>query len=486
MRRSLFALLAALLIASLALTACNGGAPTEEPATVEPADDGGEEAPVDEEPVDEEPVDEEPADDGGDVVQIRWFVGLGTGASPEQMPAQEELVEQFNAEHDDIELIVEFVVNDQAPDTLKTQIAGGNPPDIIGPVGQSGVNEFSGLFLDLTPYLEDYDWSDFDQGSIDAYRMEGVMEGIPFAVYPSAIFYNRDLLDEAGLEYPPHEWGGDYADGDVWDTAKLEELALLLTVDENGNDATDPDFDPENIVQFGYNTQWTLPRGEATALFGADYLVDDEGNAMISDRWRDAFRWYYEAMHEDHFIPNATYRGSDLLAAGNPFDSGNVALTHCHLWYKCCVGNVPNWDVAAVPSYGDGELISKLHADTFRVMKATEHPEEAVEVLKWLVGEAAGPLLDVYGGFPARLSLQEDFIAGLDAQFEQGVDWQVFIDGLAYPDIPNHEANLPNYAEAFDRLQAFQSLYQSDPDLDIDAELDTLESDLQAIFAAAD
>ncbi len=257
---------------------------------------------------------------------------------------------------------------------------------------------------------------------------------------------------------------------------------MLLTVDANGNDATSPDFDPEDVVQFGYITQWTLPRGEATALFGADSAVDENGNAVLCDRWRRGFHWYYEAMHEKHFMPSATYRESDLLAAGNPFDSGNVAMAHCHLWYTCCNTNVPEWDAAAVPSHGDGELISKLHADTFRILKSTEHPEEAVTVLKWLVGDAAGELLPIYGGFPARRSLREEFLANLDDKFPQGVDWQVFIDGLAYPDIPNHECNLPNYSKAFDRLEAFQSLYQSEPDLDLDAELDTLVSDLQAIY----
>jgi hypothetical protein len=41
---------------------------------------------------------------------------------------------------------------------------------------------------------------------------------------------------------------------------------------------------------------------------------------------------------------------------------------------------------------------------------------------------------------------------------------------------------MPNYAKAYDRIGAFQSLYEADPTLDIDAELDTLVADLQVIF----
>jgi multiple sugar transport system substrate-binding protein len=261
---------------------------------------------------------------------------------------------------------------------------------------------------------------------------------------------------------------------------------MLLTVDAGGNDATSPRFDPENIVQFGYHTQWTSLRGQAAALFGADSIVDANGDAVLSNRWRRAFRWYYAGMHTKHFMPNAAHQDSDLLGF-NAFDSGNVAMTHCHLWYTCCNINVPNWDIAAVPAYNDqGDVAVKLHVDTFRVLESTEHPEQAVQVLIWLTGDAAREFLPIYGGMPARVSLQDDFFAELDQQFPQGVDWQVAIDGLAYPDIPNHESNLPNYAQAEDRLSEFLALYEDDPNLDIDIELDRLVEDLQAIYNEAD
>jgi len=469
MRRKPFYILLALLVAaSMLLTACGGAAPTEAPAVEEPAV--------------EEPAVEEPA--AAEKVQIRWFIGLGTGSNPEHLAGQEAVVERFNSTHDNIELIMDIVTNEQAPDQLKTQIAAGNPPDLIGPVGWSGTNEFSGLFLDLEPYLGDFDWSDFDADSINAYRMEGEgLLGLPFAVFPSMLYYDRDLFDEAGLAYPPHKYGEAYADGDPWTVEKMEELAMILTVDVNGNDANSPDFDPENIAQFGYHSQWTDPRGQAAALFGADNVFDENNNAVLSDRWRGAFRWYYEGMHVKHFMPSTPYQESDLLAAGNPFDSGNVAMAHCHLWYTCCNTNVPNWDMAAVPAYNEaGDVTVKLHADTFRILASTEHPAEAVEVMVWLTDDGAFDLLQIYGGMPGRISQQDAFFVGMDEKFAQGVDWQVAIDGLAFPDVPNHESNMPNYAKAYDRIGAFQSLYEADPTLDIDAELDTLVADLQVIF----
>jgi multiple sugar transport system substrate-binding protein len=99
--------------------------------------------------------------------EVRWFIGLGTGTQPEQVPTEDEWVEFFNAGQGEINLVHEIVANDVAFDTLKTQIAAGNPPDIVGPVGVRGSNEFAGVWLDLRDYLDIYDMSDFSQGAID-------------------------------------------------------------------------------------------------------------------------------------------------------------------------------------------------------------------------------------------------------------------------------------------------------------------------------
>ena len=91
----------------------------------------------------------------GDEAVVRWYVGLGTGAQPEQLAAQRDVVEDFNESHEgEIQLEVEIVDNEIAFDNLSTQIAGGNAPDIIGPIGIRGSNAFAGQFLDLEPLVE--------------------------------------------------------------------------------------------------------------------------------------------------------------------------------------------------------------------------------------------------------------------------------------------------------------------------------------------
>lgn len=431
-----------------------------------------------------------------DPVTITWYVGLGAGGQPQQIAAQEQVVEEFNALHDDIELEIVIVDNAVAYDTLSTLIASGEAPDIVGPVGVDGSNAYAEYFLNLAPLVEatGYDLTQYDEASVNFYRPaeEGdeVLYGIPFAVFPSFLYFNRDLFDEAGLPYPPQEYGAPYIDADgnerEWSIETMSEIAKLLTVDANGNDPTMEGFDPENIVQFGFVQQWSAPNPRADAtLFGAGSFVDENGDAVIPEHWRAAFHWYHDAIWEEHFMPSLAYTNSDLLAAGNPFNSGNVAMAQSHLWYTCCLADAGgNWDIAALPSY-NGTVTAKFHADTFRILNTTEHPEEAFTVLSYLLNDAGPTLLQVYGGLPARVADQDAFFAALDETYPQGVNWQVAIDSIAYADNPSHEGPMPNYARAKERLAAFQTLYQSTPDIDIDAELETLRADLQVIFDEA-
>ncbi|MBN1201561.1 MAG: sugar ABC transporter substrate-binding protein, partial [Anaerolineae bacterium] len=55
-------------------------------------------------------------------------------------------------------------------------------------------------------------------------------------------------------------------------------------------------------------------------------------------------------------------------------------------------------------------------------------------------------------------------------------------DSLNYPDNPSHESWMPNFNKAEDLLQNFVTLYGGTPGLDMDAELDKLVEDLQAVF----
>jgi multiple sugar transport system substrate-binding protein len=133
-----------------------------------------------------------------------------------------------------------------------------------------------------------------------------------------------------------------------------------------------------------------------------------------------------------------------------------------------------------VPSY-QGTTTAKLHADTFGIMKASKHPNEAFQVYKYLITNK--DLLDIYGAMPAIKSMQADFFGGLDQKFAPvKVNWQVAVDSLAYNDVPNHEEGLPNFLKARQATTDFQTLIDTTPGLDINAEALKLQGTLQAIY----
>jgi multiple sugar transport system substrate-binding protein len=161
-----------------------------------------------------------------------------------------------------------------------------------------------------------------------------------------------------------------------------------------------------------------------------------------------------------------------------------MALTH--MWYTCCIGDAgDDWDIAAVPANGD-TTTSNFNADTFRIWGDTEHPEEAFEVLTYLLGEASPDLLQIYGGMPAIEANQDAFFAGLDEAYTQGVDWQVAKDSVQYADNPSFEAYVPNYQETFDAIVAFGSKLRSTDGLDVDAEIEAFTEQLQEIYDRAE
>jgi multiple sugar transport system substrate-binding protein len=501
MKKTNWFLVSLLVILAMLLVACGGSEeePAEEAATTsEEAVAEEAEAPAEEEAMEEEAAEEDaPAAESsgdGERTEVRWFVGLGAGTDLPVIEAQEEIVAEFNASQDEIELVLEVVDADQAYGALATQIAAGNAPDIVGPVGIRGRDFFRGAWVDLQPFIdaETYDLSDFDPNLVQFYVDEGAQLGLPFAIFPSFLSYNMELFDEGGVPYPPSEYGAPYTniDGEEvpWDIDAMREVALLLTVDGNGNDALSPDFDPNDIVQFGYYGQWFDFRAQAT-LFGPGSLVDEDGNAQVPDNWRDAAEWFYDGWWNDVFMPNSVYEGSDIIA-GNGWESGNVAMVQTHLWlYGCCVGNVDfDYGLAAMPAneFMDGPT-AKMHADTFGLLKGGDNQDAAWEVLKYFIGERAADMTSIYGGMPARLSLQDDFFETFATTVPNGenVNWQVVIDSMAYADNPNHEGYMPSPQEANDRYNEFWTLLGTEAGRDVQADIDLLVTDLQAIYDAA-
>jgi multiple sugar transport system substrate-binding protein len=437
------------------------------------------------------PIPAGPGPNGGTVVT--WFIGLGAGTQPAQIGPEQAFAAAYNASQKDVYLSLQIVDNTQAANILKTQIAAGAAPDIIGPVGVEGLNIFRDQLMDLAPTIakNNYTFNGVDPKLVDFFKLgnNGATVGVPFAVYPSYIFYNKALFKEAGLPNLPTKVGDTYQ-GKPWDLDALRSVAMKLTVDKNGNDATSANFDAANIVQWGFDSQYQDNSARAEdAFFGAgSFLADDGKTAQIPDYVVQGEKWFNDGVWKDHFIPTQAQISSALLGAGGEFGSGNLAMDEGHTWFTCCVAppkGTKQFDFGfAINPLVNGKITSPLHADTFSILKSTKVPDAAWKALTAMV--ASSDLLTTYGAMPADTTKQKAWEATIDKGFPGiKLDWSVPEAMLAYPDSPNHQSWMPDYAKAKAALQAFQNKYRTTSGVDMDAELATLKTTLQGIFDAA-
>ncbi len=469
------------LLFSLVLVACGSSDEPEEAVEEEaPAEEAA--APAEEE--DAEPAEE--AEPSGEKVKVRVFVGLGTGTDPDQIAAQEALAEEFNSTHDDIEMEFLIVPNEESNERLVTMMSGGDPPELVGPGGVDVAARYFDEWVDVSEFIEaeGFDTSDFYGAAVDLYNYPDKTVGLPLGVFPSFLFYNKDLLDAAGVDYPTTDYGDT-----SWTIDALRELALELTLDANGNNALSPDFDPNNIVQYGFDDSWIDLRGFMAFWDPPGVgrpISDDFKTALInSDEYKQGLAWLNQAIWEDHFITDLAGQDAFYETAGDPLGSEITPMFYSHTWFmpEGLVDLPFEVGFAPAPFNDKGTRVARVHADTFYIPDSTEHKEEAWEVLKWLTSEEH--IMDVclvYGCLPARRSVQEAYLSLLIDRYGEN-DYDVVFESIDYLDNPQHESIMPEYGRITDLLEAevYQRVYSEHIE-DTDALLEDINAQVQAIL----
>jgi multiple sugar transport system substrate-binding protein len=132
------------------------------------------------------------------------------------------------------------------------------------------------------------------------------------------LYYNTAMFDAAGLAYPTDDWTFD----------DLREAALQLTLDAEGRDGTDPEFDAENVVQWGFNTS---PNNIWARHFLAPFEADPCGNedctelAFSSPESVAALQWWADLVQAGA-APYDPYSGNQTGVPGDPFSAGLAAM----------------------------------------------------------------------------------------------------------------------------------------------------------------
>ena len=285
--------------------------------------------------------------------------------TPAQVPTEEAVVDAFNESHDDIELVLEIVDYDSAFDAMSVEIAGGNAPDIVGPVGVSGAEAFHGQWLDL-----------HRPDRVDRLRPEPVQPRARSTSTTSAArarsacrspSTRRCCTTSATCSTRPASSTrrtrtvtrtSSTARRSTWDFDTLRELAKRLTVDEAGNDATSPDFDPETDRAVGLRAAVPGPprrraRTSAPAAWSPMTAPPHRSRSTGATPGSGSTRriWTDHVDHDRGARDAPEFGQRQRLPLGQGRDGAHAPVVHVLRIGRRGRRRRPDWDIAAVPAY---------------------------------------------------------------------------------------------------------------------------------------
>ena len=291
-----------------------------------------------------------------------WFTGTGMNGT--------SFVKKFEEANPGIKLNLEVVSWNDVYTVVSTRISNNNAPDILN-IDSFADYANEGLLLPVQDYCPQELLDDFFPAFIDQSVMDGTLWAVPILASARALYYNVDLLEEAGVEVPT-----------TW--AELEDACQAL-LDYYGGDV------------YPWGIDMTTDEGQAAFAYyvwGNDGgFVDDEGNWTInSDENVEAIEFAIDLYNKGYTNPNpATQTRYDLQ---DMFGAGKLAMViapNSVPTYIATKGYTDvNYGVADIP-HNEGKSSSAVGVmDRFMAFKDDSAPDQAAR------NEAIGKFLSFY------------------------------------------------------------------------------------------
>lgn len=318
-----------------------------------------------------------------------WYGWTGPEAD-----ALEKLIKEFNDTHKEIQ--VKGLSQSDYQKQL-TAITGGNPPDLASQFGQNVASwGVKGAMLPLDDYIkkENVDLNDFIPSALSTSQYNGKTYALPIAMHVTMLFYNKDLLKEAGFDGPPKtvKEMKQYAEklSVVKEEGRLERLGLW------------PGTDPYTFA-YVFNGKFYDPdKNEVTP----EDLGFKAAIQLSKDLWDK-----YGSENLDRFSSSL----GKYQSAQNPFFSGKYAMTIDGEWLPNFIKQYApnlNYGITSIP-YNDEhpELknVGNINTSVFYIPKGAKHPEQSWTFLKWMTEKSHMSKFDAaLGNLPTRKSALED------------------------------------------------------------------------------
>ncbi len=192
----------------------------------------------------------------------------------------------------------------------------------------------------------------------------GPLMAMPACGGVTALFYNKDLFDKAGLQYPDSSWT--YND--------MLNAARTLT-----NNEADP-----------AKKSWGLLLDDG-GFTGVDtYIYSNGGRILSNDMQHSAMmdpatlavvQSYIDLVQKDHLAPPP----DPSMPLGEQFLLGRAGMMLNIDYAKTELAHATfRWDLAAPPR-GSAGLMDRENGQAFGIPTTCEHPDSAWELIKWIV-----------------------------------------------------------------------------------------------------
>ena len=333
----------------------------------------------------------------------------------------QEMLEQFHATHPNIRVFYtpdpEDVV-ESMPDAMQA----GTAPDVFAsccahfPTWAQG-----GHTLDLRPFVE----ADLDQATIDDwdaaqytsfFKRDGQQYGLPKYHGALALYYNKDLLDQYGVDYPDQTWDHD------------DYLSAMkgLTHDRNGDGQTD-------LWGSMIDISWARIQMYVNAWGG--HLVDPDDPTLCrmgEPEALQAMEWIRARMWDDKVM--ATFLDVQNVTTRQAFITGQIAMVEEGSWALKDILSEADFRIGVAPlPAGPARRVTLDSTDGFGIYAGTRHPDASWELLKFLISKEYGRAM-ARANFlqPARVSLVDEWVGFIREEFPQqaqDVNIAAFADG---------------------------------------------------------
>jgi multiple sugar transport system substrate-binding protein len=329
-----------------------------------------------------------------------------------QRPAMEAQARGFQEENPGITVRMENFPFSDYWTRLQTGVAGGAAYDtfwINGPNFPVYVSQ--GALTNLQPLVDEgvIDLSRFPENLVEIYSYNGDLYGVPKDFDTIGLFYNRDLFDAAGLEYPNEDW--------TWED--LRNAAEQLTI-RDGN----------RVIQYGFSNHPSTQTVFWNFIYqnGGQVLNEDGTRALYNEPEAcEALLFLYDLTHDGFAPTGAELQANEWNPANNLFPAGRVAMMPGGSWLPVVLSQAnPSIDVAPLPK--GRQRATVIHGLGNVVWSGSSAQDAAVRFVGYLGSEEA-QLIQAKTGtvIPAMIGMQEIWVESIPT-----MNLQVFVDALEY------------------------------------------------------